>query len=566
MSDDKKVSDLERRVKELETEVVSLKRHVLGTEAIKEEPTIPQTINNKLSTEQKPEVVNVPLDSVIASSNKPAPKKEEVDWETLLGQVWLPRVFIFVLILGILWGFKAAVDSGFITEPIRAMLGFVTSGFLMYVGERQIQKKRGALGQVLLGGSVVILILATFAAHNLYGLIGPTFAFTLNVLWVIVAIYLSHRHNSQPISIIAAVAGFLVPYLIEGKSGNQFLLVGYEVIFFIALLYYSLLKKYVYLYFTSGGLLHVTMLALYLFAAIQDDVATVGIIVQHIFLLIAFLKKDLFINAQKATLFTSFILTQLWVGVGFSSEQYSIFLFVSFVIYSVLSLVYFGRDKTKLNVTLPISTYAMAMFILDMTSKEYIDLMLLIEGLIAFYVGLKSKTKMQMGAGLFVYVSGVVLILFDKIHDVFSFETIAWIMMIGSLLLIRKLWNTVPIRDEEDAKMISAVLFGSIAIAILMFITQIGGAATQDLSNNVQSLTISSLWAVYAIAGVVYGVLSSNKHIRLLGIGLLFLTLLKLIFIDMTSVSIIVRAILFIGLGFIGVALSRFFYSNKKED
>ncbi|PFJ30224.1 DUF2339 domain-containing protein [Bacillus thuringiensis] len=565
MSDDKKVSDLERRVEELEKEVVFLKKRVFGTEAIKEEPAIPQTTNNKPSMEQKPTGVNVPLDSVIASTKKPVPKKEEVDWEKLLGQVWLPRVFIFVLILGILWGFKAAVDSGFITEPIRAMLGFITSGLLLYVGERQIQKKRGALGQVLLGGSVVILILTTFAAHNLYGLIGPGLAFALNVLWVIVAIYLSHRHNSQPISIIAAVAGFLIPYLIESKSGNEFLLVGYEVLFFIALLYYSLLKKYVYLYFTSGGLLHVTLLALYFFAAIQDNVATVGIIVQHIFLLIAFLRKDLFINAQKATLFTSFILTQLWVGVGFSSDQYSIFLLVSFMVYAVLSFVYFGINKMKLNVTLPIATYALAMFILDMANGEHIGLMFLIEGLIAFYVGLKAKTKTQTGVGLIVYVSGVAEILCSGINHVFSLETIAWVMMISSLLLIRKICSTIQVRNEEISNIMN-VLFGSTAIAILMFITQIGGAATQNLSTNVQSLTISSLWAIYAVAGVVYGVLSGNKNIRLLGIGLLFLTLLKLIFIDMTNVSIIVRAILFIGLGFIGVALSRFFYSNKKED
>ncbi|GAB6444789.1 DUF2339 domain-containing protein [Bacillus cereus] len=565
MSDDKKVSDLERRVEELEKEVVFLKKRVFGTEAIKEEPAIPQTTNNKPSMEQKPTGVNVPLDSVIASTKKPVPKKEEVDWEKLLGQVWLPRVFIFVLILGILWGFKAAVDSGFITEPIRAMLGFITSGLLLYVGERQIQKKRGALGQVLLGGSVVILILTTFATHNLYGLIGPGLAFALNVLWVIVAIYLSHRHNSQPISIIAAVAGFLIPYLIESKSGNEFLLVGYEVLFFIALLYYSLLKKYVYLYFTSGGLLHVTLLALYFFAAIQDNVATVGIIVQHIFLLIAFLRKDLFINAQKATLFTSFILTQLWVGVGFSSDQYSIFLLVSFMVYAVLSFVYFGINKMKLNVTLPIATYALAMFILDMANGEHIGLMFLIEGLIAFYVGLKAKTKTQTGVGLIVYVSGVAEILCSGINHVFSLETIAWVMMISSLLLIRKICSTLQVRNEEISNIMN-VLFGSTAIAILMFITQIGGAATQNLSANVQSLTISSLWAIYAVAGVVYGVLSGNKNIRLLGIGLLFLTLLKLIFIDMTNVSIIVRAILFIGLGFIGVALSRFFYSNKKED
>ncbi|UZW65596.1 DUF2339 domain-containing protein [Priestia flexa] len=36
----------------------------------------------------------------------------------------------------------------------------------------QIVKKRSVLGQVLLGGSVPILMLTTFAAHSLYGMIG----------------------------------------------------------------------------------------------------------------------------------------------------------------------------------------------------------------------------------------------------------------------------------------------------------------------------------------------------------------------------------------------------------
>lgn len=687
MSEDKRILALENRVSMLEKEVAFLKTKALENERVKnghvafeekEKGVIAEQKDTSIAVSLEPIMINKPTVQV-NSEHAPAisskSKKTEVDWEKLLGQVWLPRIFIFVLILGILWGFKAAVDSGFITEPIRVVLGMITAGVLIYLGEKQIKKNREALGQVLLGGSVVIFILSTFAAHMLYGLIVPSIAFILNVLWVILGIYLSHRHNSQPISIIAAVAGFLVPYLVENKGDSTLFLVAYEVIFYLSLLKYALLKKFIYLYITSGGLLHISLLIMCVFPGDQIEAATVAIMVQHVFLLLTFLRKKLFITAQKATLFTSFVLTQLWAGVGFADALYFSFLAIFFAVYTVLSYVYFGKNKEKLNITLPIATYALSMFLLDISKEEHIGLAFLIEGVIALYIGLAGKIKNQTIAGGSVYALGVLLTAFDEIERFLSIETVAWLMMIVSLFTVGYAFKKFKLRIEnkrfsynsiinllsgftvfsilsfivqvldnkyegvavllegliafyiavkqrlqnrvvvsaivyvigvtfitlngieevisfetvawiamltsfvymrklsdnlnkffEDTSGFLNILFGATAIYILVFITQLGAVATVSFSNNIQSLTISSLWAIYAIVGVVYGAIKRNKKIRLLGIGLLFLTLLKLIFIDMASISILVRAILFIGLGFIGVALSRFFYSNKKGE
>jgi uncharacterized membrane protein len=91
-------------------------------------------------TEQRPDAAKI--------------KTEAVDWERVIGQVWLPRVFILVLLLGVLWAFKAASDVGFITDAVKCILGFLSSAALIAGGEWQIRKGRAALGQVLLGGAM----------------------------------------------------------------------------------------------------------------------------------------------------------------------------------------------------------------------------------------------------------------------------------------------------------------------------------------------------------------------------------------------------------------------------
>jgi uncharacterized membrane protein len=77
-------------------------------------------------------------------------------------------------------------------------------------------------------------------------------------------------------------------------------------------------------------------------------------------------------------------------------------------------------------------------------------------------------------------------------------------------------------------------------------------------------MSVSFSWILYAILGIVFGVTKSNKNVRLIGVVLIITTLLKLIFIDLPNVSLIVRAILFIGLGGVGLLISRLFYIKEQ--
>ncbi|MEB9784620.1 DUF2339 domain-containing protein, partial [Bacillus cereus] len=133
-------------------------------------------------------------------------------------QTWLPRVFVGIMLLGVIWLFKAGVDAGLLTPAIRIVFGIVLSIGLYYIGDIQIKRERQALGLVLAGGSITGIVLTTFAAHYLYGFIPASVAFLCNIAWVILGIYLAKRYQSEYLTIFVAVGAFFVPFLLNSTT------------------------------------------------------------------------------------------------------------------------------------------------------------------------------------------------------------------------------------------------------------------------------------------------------------------------------------------------------------
>lgn len=553
MIDENRVEQLEKRISDLESEIGMLKR--MYAEELWQSSS-PQ----KKRREEKPVVPPSPPPKPMANPSK----KPETDYEQLLGQVWLPRVFIIVLILGVLWGFKAMGDNGFLNKPVRITMGYLASIVLVWLGERQIKKMRVVLGQVFLGASVVILILATFAASVLYGLLSPYFALFLNILWTALGIFISHRHGSEPIAILSSLAGFLVPFLTEGVAHiDPVLFVGYEVLFYIALLCFSLSKKYIGLYFASAILLHLSLLG-YCFISMNQfaSVVVFGVLIQHIVILAALLGRNVFFKVQKGTMLASFAVTQLWVFMELHN-RYSIFLAASIVLYAALTGVFY-RNSSKLRIMVPILTYAVSMYLLDVIGFHRVGVVLIIEGVISLYVAFSMKDKIQSVLAIFIYLSGGMLILFAPIEKVLSYETFSWLILIPTLFAIRRMMTKFNPLNKAGMNTILEIVFWSISACLLIFLTELGLAATEGRTGNVRHSTISAIWTLYSVSGVVLGVFRESKKIRILGIALLFLTLSKVIFYDIENISMFVRSVLFIGLGVVGLGLSRLFYTKRK--
>lgn len=580
-----------------------------------------------------------------------------------------------VLLLGIIWGFKASVDSGLLTEPLRIALGFAAAIALLVLGHRQIQNERPVLGQVLVGGSISVLMITTFAMHVLYQYVSSSIAFSMNIVWIAAGIFLSHRYRSQALAILSSLAGCLMPFLVKSENPNTLFFVSYEVLLYGGFLLYAIRFHQTILYYVSTILLQFTLL-FYSFVTAGEfsNIVASGAITQHFLLGISFWRNDIQNKFQYGTIFTSFAVTVGWTLGSFEKDTAEWMVGILSIIYTGCGAWRYKAKREASVIFVSMATFGYMTYILYALGENYRTVSLLLEGAIAVYLGYALRSKWQKISGLAVYSLAGLMTLVHWIDFVFSIETFTWtVLLMTSAGIIRLLqlhhssrkvisnatagWSVLLLfflsqllyaavdgydfivrmlavamlwlgfalcmmwadsrRENKTMHVVSWVVYGLAACGIfgrgidevasietmawsfvaitfgtvlylsrkhqknekifsvlaiaygvylLIFATRITGLLTETYSQDTQSLSVSLVWMGYAIVLIILGMKKEVKKMRLYGVLFIFVTLLKVVFYDLPNVSMLVRAVLFIGLGGIGILVSRLFYRDVKHD
>ncbi|MCJ8014000.1 DUF2339 domain-containing protein [Paenibacillus sp. KQZ6P-2] len=500
-----------------------------------------------------------------AAPREPKPPK---DWEHLIARVWLPRVFIVVLLLGVLWGFTAAVSAGYLTEPIRCLLGVVVAAVMYWLGERQIRSQREALGQVLLGGAVGVLILSVFAAHELYDLIPSGLAFVLYILSIALGVFTALRRRSQTLIIIATVAGYLIPFLVHSAHPNAWVFTGYEAVFSLAMIAVALKFDFRAAYFVAVGVLHLLLLIGYAAGDFSESrhIFIAAVFIQHAVLLgYAFVGPKQRKLDQTLSLFLGYGIMVLWIYALYPFTEDSIhwrplMLFVWALVYTLAA---WGKhlQAQRAPVFAAIATTAWFLWMLDILNHSYSPAAAVVIGTAGILLGFKLKSYMQQITATVIFLYGLSGTIFMVIHEIVSAQSLSWIVLLISIAVLAYSLRHMSERLFYDR--LPDVLMWVDALLAIIFITQITNVFTADLTYDFRHLILSAVWALYAIAVIICGVLLQKQMVRIAGIGLLFLTLVKVIIVDLPGVSVAIRAILFIGLGALGMVVSRLLYKRK---
>lgn len=559
MEMEERIERLELKVRLLEHELAELRRTVL----IK-----PQEFSTPNAA------ILPPRPQIMEEERPPFPSVEKklepaTDWEHLIARVWLPRIFIVVLLLGVLWGFTAAIDAGIITEPIRCCLGVLAAAVMYGLGEKQVRNQREGLGQVLLGGSNAVLILSLFAAHMLYELIPSGAGFVLYVLTIGIGVFTSIRHRSQTLMVIAMISGYLIPFLVESSNPNPWVFVGYEVLFSVVMLLISARYNFQAAYMTAFGMLHLPLLYAYLSGDFKESrsVFLMAVFLQHLVLYTLTIYgpcRDK--TNQKVALFTGFGLMSLWMNGLYADEPgaaYSIMLAAWSLLYSMTALWAFSRKRLVVLYT-TIATFGWLLWLLESTHADYTEVAIIAEGTFAIILGIYLRSKLQQFTGAVVFLGGAISLVQVPFPEIFSPETLSWLVL---LAVVPFLYRQIMSRKEPTEFLpYSRGLMWAEALLFLYFITQLTNIATLELSFDLQHLILSAVWLIFAVVVIIVGVIFKKPKVRLAGVLFLFLTLLKIIFIDLPDVSVLIRAVLFIGLGIAGIGVSRILYKKKAED
>ncbi|MFT4249105.1 MAG: DUF2339 domain-containing protein [Pseudomonas sp.] len=141
------------------------------------------------------------------------------------------KVGMLVLLAGVAALLKYAGDQGWLTLPVELRYAGIAAAALggLVFGWRQRERRRG-FALALQGGAVGVLLLVTFAAFKLSGLLPAPAAFALSVALVAGLCVLAVLQESRTLAVLGILAGFLAPIWLSTGNGNHVALFSYYAV------------------------------------------------------------------------------------------------------------------------------------------------------------------------------------------------------------------------------------------------------------------------------------------------------------------------------------------------
>ncbi|PBB06313.1 DUF2339 domain-containing protein [Salimicrobium humidisoli] len=520
------------------------------------------------------------------------------DWEAWIGQVWLPRVFIVVLLIGVVWAFQSAVENNWITEPIRVLIGFVASVVLAITGVYQTKRERRGLGVSLIGGGAGVWIFSTFAGTVLYGLIQTPSAFILYVIGIFTGLYLSHVYKSQALAVFLTIAGFFVPFLVGGEGGDFFVFFFYEMLLVVALGVYAWRREYIVLLYATTLLPSVTFFVYVIASALTDtlgnntgpvdqyDIFAYTVVAIHIALSILLFYSEALSRAKGTLLSLTFTAAVIWLFVTplspASIYEYGwVTLIVSVLdAFLVAGALLYGGIAYRIRHSGDMLFHLYTLFAVVLGTFEIFRIfdyegsaiLYLVEAIALYRLGFGINSRVQTVLASIFFIIGASLTLsnleyIESAVDVPIFEGVTAAIVSGLVYLLFRSYTGNKVMTDIVRRTCVYVFAGAGIGFALLTLTQVAFQIGEENFYDYRDIAVSISWILFAVAALTAGILKDKRPLRIFAIVWIFITLGKAFLVDISYIDAIVRGLLFIGLGVVGVLVSRFFYrANKQND
>jgi uncharacterized membrane protein len=160
---------------------------------------------------------------------RPAPgiERSPEHLETVIGQKWVGWVAVVLIFCAAGFFLKYAFENRWIGELGRVTLGVVAGLVFAWGGLERHRKGWRYLSQVLTACGVTILYLSVYAAFGYYHLVEQRTAFVFLVVLVAEAHLLAAVYNARPIAAMALAGGSLAPILLSTGRDQYVVLFTY---------------------------------------------------------------------------------------------------------------------------------------------------------------------------------------------------------------------------------------------------------------------------------------------------------------------------------------------------
>ncbi len=504
--------------------------------------------------------------------------------EMLIGKNLLNRVGIVVLLFAVGYFLKYSFDNGWIGELGRVVIGFLAGLSFLVAGDINIRRGYRYFAQGLSGGGIAIIYLSTFAAVNYYHLISSYTAFGLLIITNLAGGVLARRQDAIGLATIAALGGFLAPFLIgNGERIDLVTLLLYISILDLGVLYLAYYKNWRslnVLAFLGTVLVYVinsTMYSVQYGSGIWVNQSFLGIYF-IIFGALAFLYN---VRHRKPTNFGDlFILTLnggFFLGASYANLNYdygewmgtlaviltALYLWVALALQRrnmgdrLLFLALLGMGMVFLTIAVPLQF-----------NEQWVTAAWLTEALVLIFIGHKVGNKMVLISGLgllFLITPNSVSAPYsaDPLVPLFNTHSLDAILSIGGYIFAAYIFF-----PHSESGIRPILRWGTVIITVILTLTHLSWEVDNMLKyfslDYSADFAISLSWVLLALALILWGMLKEVEIIRLVSLALFALTTLKIMFIDLSYMPMVYRIIILTVVGAVLVGVS-FAYQKKEK-
>ena len=186
-----------------------------------ESSIITNTVNKQKTTQSTYKEAAAKQDS-LPKTREPQPKKEPISFVHLFS--WIGG---FILLLGIIFWIKYAIENNVISPDMRVALGTIAGIGLWIAGALLKKPEVKTTSDTLCACGLCTCYSAWFAAYYFYNILPPGLTFVLLSIVSLASFATAVWKNAQYIGVLAQIIGFLTPFLFPSSTPQIWFLLAY---------------------------------------------------------------------------------------------------------------------------------------------------------------------------------------------------------------------------------------------------------------------------------------------------------------------------------------------------
>ena len=448
-------------------------------------------------------------------------KENNPDLEKFIGENLINKIGILILVLGISFFVKYAIDKEWINETARVGIGILAGSLVMGVAHKLRQNYK-AFSSVMVAGAISIFYFTIAIAFHDYHLFSQTVAFAIMVIITAFSTFVSVNYDRQELAVLSLIGGFAVPFMVSTGAGNYVVLFTYIAILNIGILGIAYYKKwnlvsilsfvFTYLLFSSwyykelyaDKLPHQGALA---FATLYYFIFSIVVVLNNVRRKGEFSNIDYFMIIANTFVYFGLGMGILhnW-GIEFKG-LFTLSLAIYNLIYATILFKKFGLDKNAVYLLIGLVLTFVTLTIPIQFDGNQITLFWSAEAVLLFWLSQKSKISLfKLGAMVVQFLSIISLIIdWDKqyrfsnnelsiiVNPIFITGIVVLASLIGTYFLLKKENESTSIFkiDFDPVFYRNGITWVALILGYFVGIFEIIHQSGQHIENSSSALALS---------------------------------------------------------------------------